>query len=89
MKILIPSPARKRNRQGGFVAVIVMIILLGLILTFIVANIRVLATLHGDIKLVEQKQIQRLTRASTNAPPVPQSLTNTNSLAPATPSANQ
>lgn len=89
MKILIPSLACKRNHQGGFVAVIVMIILLGLILTFIVANVRVLATLHGDIKIVEKKQIQRLARDTTNAPPVSQSLTNTNSPAPATPPANQ
>jgi len=89
MKILIPSRARNRNRQGGFVAVIVMMILLGLILAYIVANLHALATLHGDMKVVEQKQIQRLAHASTNAPPVPQNPADTNPPAPATQPANQ
>ena len=89
MKILIQPQAHKRNRQGGFVAVIVMIILLGLLLAFIVANIHFLATLHGDIKRVEKQQIQRLARASTNAPPASQSVTNTNSPALTTPPAIQ
>jgi len=53
------------------VAVIVMLILLGLILAFVVANFNTLSDLHGELKRIEQRQIRRINNAGTNA--VPQS----------------
>lgn len=92
MKILIPSRAHqynvaalyehRRTRNDGFVAVIVMLILLGLVLTFITANLLALTTLRGDMKVVERKQLERLAHISTNATPVSLNVSGINSPAP-------
>ena len=71
MRIPDPSSAANRKRQQGL-AVIVMLILLALVLSFIMANASTLTTLHNDVKRIEQRQIRRLNsitvQASTNSP---------------------
>jgi hypothetical protein len=56
-------PARSRQRQSG-VAVIVMLALLSIMLIYIAANSRSLSHLDRELKLIEQRQIQRLERLS-------------------------
>jgi hypothetical protein len=56
------------NRENGS-AVIVMLALLALVVGFITANCQVLASLRGEMQLIEQKQIRRLDHSTTNAPP--------------------
>ena len=70
MKIPDPATVTPRKREDGM-AVIVMLILLGLVLAFVVANFHTLSDLHGELKRVEQRQIRRINNAGTNA--VPQS----------------
>ncbi len=51
-------------------AVIVVIMLVGIILIYIAANLRSLELLRRDLKLVEQHQIRRTTsQVHTNQPP--------------------
>jgi hypothetical protein len=65
MKIPDLSRVTARKRENGM-AVIVMLILLGLVLAFVVANFHTLSDLHGELKRVEQKQIRRINNAGTN-----------------------
>jgi len=66
MKISSSTTANRRKRNDG-VAAIIMLALLALILAFIFANLRALSDLHGELKVIEQKQIHR--HPATNAPP--------------------
>jgi hypothetical protein len=78
MKIPDLSRAAKRNSRDGM-AVIVVLILLGLILAFICANMHTLSELRGEMKLIEQKQLRRLGYNATNAVPQSTVATTTNS----------
>ena len=49
---------RKHRPQG--LAVIVVLALLAIILLYVTANIRTLNHLKRDLKIIEQKQVQRL-----------------------------
>ena len=76
----LPSQFQRRNSQGGFVAVVIMFILLSMVLAFIVANGRVVTDLHSEIRLIEKNQMRRLQQAQTNAAPNLRYLTTTNSI---------
>jgi hypothetical protein len=60
----------------------VVLVLLGILSLFVMANVRTLARLKHDVKLIEQRQLQRLTRPQVT--PIP-SGTPTNSPANALP----
>ncbi|HLX72425.1 MAG TPA: hypothetical protein VKV04_22630 [Verrucomicrobiae bacterium] len=64
MKIL-SSHFHKRNRQKGSV-VLVFITLLAIMVILATANSKALFYLHRNIKLVEQRQIERLNASQTN-----------------------
>jgi len=64
MKIPVSSPQR---RQNG-VAIVVILALLSIMLLYITANVRSLHHLGRELRLLEQRQIQRLERSQTNAP---------------------
>jgi hypothetical protein len=68
------------KRENGS-AVIVMLALLAFILAFIIANVHVLSDLHGELKIIEQKQVRRLNHSATNAPPKSAGMTVTNLIA--------
>lgn len=74
MKLLSPNRNRRPDQRGFLVIALLAIITIMLI--YIAANLAVLAALKRDIRLVEQKQVQRLNKsfptaaASTNAGPV-------------------
>ena len=73
MKLNRPSQNRRRAEQGFFL-VVVMIILATIMLIYLAANSRRLANLKREIRLVEQKQVQRLNRSpavATNSIPSP------------------
>jgi hypothetical protein len=57
--------AAKRCEEGS--AVIIFITLLAIMMILVTANSRELMELHRDIKLLEQRQIQRLDASQTNA----------------------
>lgn len=52
---LIQSPARPQERGT---AVIVVVVLLGIMMLYVAANIRSLSNLHTEIKQVEQEQLR-------------------------------
>lgn len=66
MRLLSPQPLR-RHRQRGFFLIIVLLALVTLMLIYITANLRILAALKRDIRILEQKQVQRLEKASPSA----------------------
>jgi hypothetical protein len=73
MKLLAPIH-RRRQGQRGFL-VIALLAIISIMLVYIAANLHVLAALKQDLRLVEQKQVQRLAKmhepvATTNAAPV-------------------
>jgi hypothetical protein len=59
-------PSRKRASEKGFVAVVVMLILLSLVAVYIAANIRSLNHLQSELKEVEQRQLERLETAQSH-----------------------
>jgi hypothetical protein len=71
---LRPSNSNRRHDQRGFL-VIALLAIITIMLIYIAANLHVLAALKRDLRLVEQKQVQRLnqsfpkTAAFTNAAP--------------------
>jgi hypothetical protein len=75
------SPAACR-RSGS--AVIVVLALLAIMLIYVTANLRTLHSLGGELRLLENRQVQRLQKsaAATRPAPVPVS---TNAVAPAPP----
>jgi hypothetical protein len=77
MKLLPPHASRithhvsrSRHGQSGS-AVIVVMALLAIILVYVAGNLKTLANLGRELKLLERQQIRRLQNASlkTNAPP--------------------
>ncbi len=66
MKLPLPNRHR-RHRERGFL-VIAMLAIISIMLVYIAANLHVLAALKRDIRLVEQKQVQRLNRSFPSAP---------------------
>jgi hypothetical protein len=66
----------RRHRQSGS-AVLVFITLLAIMLLLITANSSTLLHLHRELKLLDQRQVERLNTSQTNAtdratlPPVP------------------
>ncbi|MGA3266855.1 MAG: hypothetical protein ABSE16_08530 [Verrucomicrobiota bacterium] len=57
---------RNHSNAGGS-AVIIFITLLAIMMILVTANSRALVQLHRNIKLLEQRQIQRLDGSQTNA----------------------
>ena len=62
MKLNRPSQTCHRAEQGFFLTVM-MFILATIMLIYLAANSRRLANLKSEIRLVEQKQMQRLHRS--------------------------
>lgn len=56
MKVLMPIAARRNHGS----AVVVMIVLLGLMLIFVFANVKTLHFMSRELKLIEKRQLQRL-----------------------------
>lgn len=73
MKLRAPKYHRHQGRRGFLV--IALLAIISIMLVYIAANLHVLAALKRDIRLVEQRQMLRLSRAfppdatTTNAPP--------------------
>ena len=74
MKLLTPAYRRCQGQRGFLV--IALLAIISIMLIYIAANLHVLASLKRDIRLLEQKQVQRLnkaypspTAATTNSPP--------------------
>jgi hypothetical protein len=65
MKIALQSNPARRRQDG--IAVIVMLVLIAMVVTFICANSQTLAGLRADVNLIEQQQLRRLNSFSTNA----------------------
>jgi type II secretory pathway component PulJ len=74
MNPLTSQPSSCRH-QRGFFLIVVMLALVTIMLIYVMANLRILAALKRDIRIVEQKQVQRLEKLTpsalvvTNAPP--------------------
>ena len=65
MKIPASNVSRRR-RQGGS-AVVFFIILLAIMLVLITANSSALLHLHRELKLLDQRQVERLNASQTNS----------------------
>ena len=68
MKLLNTSRMNPAKRRQGM-ATVVVLALLGLVLAFIFANLSALAHLHGELKLIEKKQVHRLSQSGASNPP--------------------
>jgi hypothetical protein len=64
------SPGSTRRRQDG-VAVIVILALLSILLIYVLANARSLHHLGRELKLLEQRQVQRLNSRAITTNSVP------------------
>ena len=68
----LPRSTRScRSRQRGFFMVAMMLTIVSIMLIYAAANTRRLSNLRKEIRLVEEKQIQRLNRSTniaTNQP---------------------
>lgn len=66
------------RHERGFFLIIVLLAITGIMLIYLTANARRLAVLKQDLRLVEQKQIQRFnpaaSGATTNRAPAPSAL---------------
>jgi type II secretory pathway component PulK len=62
------SHRRRRGQSGS--AVVVVLVLLFIMVVFVTANTITLNSLRRQVKLVEQRQIQRLAQSVTNQPAV-------------------
>jgi hypothetical protein len=58
------SPVRRSERAS---AVVIFLALLAIMLVLVAANGRTLLLLKKDLRLIEQRQVQRLQRSQTNA----------------------
>lgn len=74
MKVAATTNQPRRN-QRGFFLVIVLLALTAIMLIYLTVDARRLAALKQDLRLIEQKQVQRLNLAesgvATNLPPTP------------------
>ncbi len=75
MKISQPNPTRRRHQGGS--AVLIFITLLAIMLLLLTANSSTLLHLHRELKLLDQRQVERLNAARTN--------TTTTAISPALP----
>jgi hypothetical protein len=62
----IQKPNRFARRENGM-ATIFFIALLAIMIMLVAANLRALAHLHREVKLLEQQQVQRLNSAENNS----------------------
>ena len=62
--------SRQRGRRSGS-AVIVVLALLAIMLIYVAANLRTIASLGAELRLLDRQQVRRLQKATqaTNAPP--------------------
>jgi hypothetical protein len=51
-----------RRRERGAVAVVVIVTMLAVLMIYSAANVRTLVHLQGELKLLEQRQVQRLAK---------------------------
>ena len=61
--------ARSSHRQTRGMAVIVILALLSIMLICVGAGVRSINRLHTELKLLDQRQVQRWTTLNTNQPP--------------------
>lgn len=61
---LAPVSHHPRKHQRGFFLIIVLLAVTAILLIYLTANARRLAVLKQDLRLVEQKQIQRFNPAA-------------------------
>lgn len=64
---LAPSSNHPRRRERGFFLVIVLLAVTAIMLIYLTVNARRLAVLKQNLRLVEQKQIQRFNPAASVA----------------------
>ena len=64
----IPNASSQRSFAQSGSAVIVLLALLGIMLTFVAANTIAIRSLQRELKLIEKKQVQRLQPAPTAKP---------------------
>jgi len=83
MKIAVSISERRRRAQQG-TAMIVVLALLALLLIYVLANIRTLSSLGRELKLLDQRQTQRLR----NSPHPIHPLTSETNSNPTTPKPN-
>lgn len=57
------SSVQRRDERGA-VAVVVIITILAVLMIYSAANVRVLAQLQSELKLLEQRQTQRLAKGA-------------------------
>ena len=69
-------PVRNPSRRNHGSAVVVMIVLLGLMLIFVLANLKTLHFMDRELKLIEKRQLQRLSTMVVATNTSPQNLTN-------------
>jgi len=67
---------RNVSRRNHGSAVVVMIVLLGLMLVFVLANLKTLHFMDRELKLIEKRQLQRLSTMALATNTSPQALTN-------------
>jgi Tfp pilus assembly protein PilX len=58
------NSSRRRSNERGFFLVVVMLILATIMLVYLAANSGHLMALRKEIKLMDQKQVERLNRSS-------------------------
>jgi hypothetical protein len=61
-------------------ATVVVLILLAMVLGFVCANLAALAHLHGELKVIERKQLRRLNHSAIASASASTGLTSTNSI---------
>lgn len=61
---LAPPSGHPRHREHGFFLVIVLLALTAILLIYLTVNARRLAVLKQDLRLIEQRQIQRFKSAA-------------------------
>ncbi|MCX8091387.1 MAG: hypothetical protein N3I86_10760 [Verrucomicrobiae bacterium] len=54
---------RRRGRERGAVAVVVIVTMLAVLMIYTMSNVRTLVYLQGELKLLEQRQTQRWSKA--------------------------
>ena len=64
---LYPASQHQRPREHGFFLVIVLLAVTAIMLIYLTVNARSLSALRQDLRLVEQKQIQRFDPVASGA----------------------
>ena len=67
MKTRLSNNVRPRSRRGGF-AVLIVLILLGMMVLVVAANMMTVNWLRTQVKIVDQHEIRRLAGSVTNQP---------------------